>query len=237
MECHVLSCSGCGWRICRGPFGYGAALPGRGSGVFVRLARLRVFGRGVSLPRPRRRPVCAAEPFPAHNARPAARATPHRVMFCHGPVATGAYAVVLSGMEPASRPGFRGLRPVVPASRLQQGRFVLPVPAAGPPVQRNPLPLPPRPHRASPWPDTPPLASSDRRSTAAVQPRATLQRRYALMRATRSSESPDTDPDKGSRCDPLRLIYSFIHAPNTQSTIGQSKTSRAVTFCHVLSCS
>ena len=58
----------------------------------------------------------------------------------------------------------------------------------------------------------------------------------ASRRATRSSKLPDTDTDKGSRCEPLPPICRFTHVPNTQPTHRQSGTSWAVTFCHVLSC-
>ena len=67
-------------------------------------------------------------------------------MFCHGPDADDAYAVVLSDMEsPFSRPLLRGLRPVVPASRLRQGRSVAPVP---PPARLGSGTLFPRVSRA-----------------------------------------------------------------------------------------
>ena len=79
VQCHVLSCSRCGWRICCGPFGYGAAFPSRGSGVFVRLSRLRVFGRGVSFPRsPPPARLCSGTLSRAYRVRLAARVTRRR---------------------------------------------------------------------------------------------------------------------------------------------------------------
>ena len=101
-------------------------------------------------------------PSPAHNARPAVRASAcarrragllpkcrgmscgipsgplQCVMKCHDLNAHGAYAVVLSGMKPR----FRVFRVVSPASSFRHG-FLLPVrrrsvSAAGPPGQRDP---------------------------------------------------------------------------------------------------
>ena len=193
--CHILSWSRCGWRICCGPFGHGAALSGRRSGVFVRLAQLRVFGRGVPFPRPRRRPACAAEPFSARIAcvcprvrlralrggavrapdcarargRNAARrlrprhrppgpgrreaaprrrpirqagrisrsgpARPRDRVQCHGMSCFVMLQMRMAHMlrsfrawSRPSRPGFRGVRPVVPAWRLRQGRSIPPAP-------------------------------------------------------------------------------------------------------------
>ena len=193
MLCHVVSWSGCGWRICCGPFRHGVALPGRGSGVSARLARLRVFGRAVPLPRPRRRPACAAEPFPARIACVRPRAWPralrggaNRAPDCacarEGATRRAAFGLDTDLQDPAGgrrrragarsarragfrvpgrrgrvrsravswnvmvpmqmahmlwsfrawirpfRPALRGFRPVVPASRLRQGRLVPPAP-------------------------------------------------------------------------------------------------------------
>ena len=203
MLCHVVSWSGCGWRICCGPFRHGAALSGRRSGVFFRLARFASSAGAFRCPGPaagapaQRNPfprvsrACAREPgcaryAAARIARPIAPARARAKRSAPPSASTSTSTTRPAGGDGAPAPdpadgqdcalpgrrgrailcnvmflswsscgwrircgpfgygaalpgrGLRGLRPVGPAARLRQGRFVAPVP-------------PPVPHAAEPF--------------------------------------------------------------------------------------